>query len=320
MVSAKSVREQLKSISFNYHAWGKAEVDELPNILLPDEKIFECVNGIYEGGFALLCATDVRLLLIDKKPFKFLTVEDLRFDMITEIDYSHRMFGASISVSSGSKNLRFRSYNQPRLRKLIGHVQHRMAESKQQQSQQADSQQQHLEQINQQLQAYLLAQYQQQETLRQQLQEVKARSGAEIPEIEPVRPGPQLSDYLFAQNLLKQYGQQPATTTSAGTPLPTYTPLLQQVPSAPVPDKPLLTDLYAEGMKEIFGKKQPSPAVASSPAQPADVAATISNPLEINPLKIAYSKLPMVLRNRKFGRSSFHGSRPAASKPLLAKS
>src|ERR1035438_180349 len=120
MVSKQSVDEQLERLGFNLHGWGQAEIKELPNILLPGEEIYELVNGIYEGGFALAVATDVRVLLIDKKPMKYLTVEDLRFDMISEIDYSHRLFGAQIHISTGSKNLSFRSYNQPRLRKMIG--------------------------------------------------------------------------------------------------------------------------------------------------------------------------------------------------------
>ena len=127
------------------------------------------VNGIYEGGFALLVATDVRVLLIDKKPLNYLTVEDLRFDMINEMDYNHRLLGAAISIATGNKNLKFRSYNQPRLRKLIGHVQHSMADIKRQQNTHQEGQNQHLEQINQQLQSYLMAQQQQQLQLQQQL-------------------------------------------------------------------------------------------------------------------------------------------------------
>ncbi len=164
MVTQQSVEEQLKKIGFNHYGWGRTEIRELPNILLADEEIYECVNGLYEGGFALLVATNIRVLLIDKKPLNYLTVEDLRFDMINELDYSHRLMGARISISAGSKNLKFTSYNQPRLRKLIGHVQHCMAENKKQAADHQEDQRLHLEQINQQLQTYLLAQHQQQET------------------------------------------------------------------------------------------------------------------------------------------------------------
>lgn len=323
MVSLKSVERQLKDIGFSHHRWNHAEVMELPAILLPGEKVFECVNGWYEGGFALLVSTNVRVLLVDKKPFKFLTVEDLRFDMINEIDYSHRMFGAQISVSTaGGKNMQFRSYNQERLRKLIGHVQHRMAEIKKEQSQQAETQQQHLEQINQQLQAYLLAQYKQQDELRRQLEEAREGHKVEQPPA-PVRPSPQLSDYLFAQSLLNRYGQPSSGQAAppAAAPEPSSTSNLpEERPAVPIPQptqaSPQLADLYADGMQEVFGKRgqqaeqkqqEPQPAAqAAVPAvdggRPGGDGSSNPNLLEINPLRVAYSKLPMALRNRRFGR------------------
>src|SRR3954470_20680266 len=148
MVSKKSVEKQLKDLDFNHKGWGRTEVNELHNILLPDEKIYEVVNGIYEGGFAMLVATDVRVLLVDKKPLNYLTVEDLRFDMINEIDYSHRLIGAHISISTGNRDLKFTTVNQPRLRKLIGHVQDCMAEAKKKQSSHAEDQKTHLKEIS----------------------------------------------------------------------------------------------------------------------------------------------------------------------------
>jgi Bacterial PH domain len=151
MVDVQSIEKQLTGLGFKLHGWGRTEVKELRNIILPGEKIFECANGFYEGGFALLLATDVRVLLVDKKPLNYLTVEDMRFDMINEIDYSHRLFGANIRISAGETQLKFTSINQQRLRKLIGHVQHSMAEAKKNQATHP-----HLEQINQQLRSYLL--------------------------------------------------------------------------------------------------------------------------------------------------------------------
>lgn len=310
MVTEQSVRQQLKDIGFNQYSWGRSEVRELPRILLPDEKIFECVNGIYEGGFALLVATDVRVLLVDKKPLNFLTVEDLRFDMINEIDYNHRLMGAYISITSGDKNLKFRSYNQMRLRKLITHVQHCMAEGKKQQSTHQQGQNQHLEQINQQLQAYLMAQHQHQKELYTHLK-MRGTSG---PQLEPVKPSPELSDYLLAQSLLAQHQAQMQTADES---------------------KASLSEIYTDGMQEVFGKHSesdptsqvstaaaaPQTQASTAPAPQADSASgraawsprNLPNPLEINPLRIAYSKLPMALRNRKFSQ------RPAFRPPQKPK-
>jgi hypothetical protein len=349
MVTKQSIDQQLKEIRFNLHGWGRAEISELPKIILPDEEIYECVNGIYEGGFALLVATNVRVLLVDKKPLNYLTVEDLRFDMINEMDYSHRLLGARISISAGSKNLKFTSYNQLRLRKLIGHVQHCIAENKKKQSDHQEDQRLHLEQINQQLQAYLLAQHQQQQRLQDQVQ-----GGAQPAQTEPLRPSNELSDYLYAQNLLAQHkqqtGQDLATAWSGnaadGRPVtPPIQQLRQQLVQAPTPApatptmRPQADDLYAEGVQEIYGKRaqalqaaaQQRPDVtqqattprASSSSSPLTVPLqmtgnAIQHALDINPLRIAYSRLPMAMRNRRFGSPSFHAHSQADNEAIGA--
>ena len=348
MVSKETVEQQLKKIGFNPHAWGQAEVKELPHILLDHEEIFEAVNGTYEGGFALLLATNVRVLLVDKKPLNYLTIEDMRFDMINEIDYSHRLIGARIHISAGAKNFRFFSLNQPKLRKAIKHVQSCMAEMKKEQSEHATDQKQHLAQINQQLQSYLLAQHQQQQSLKEQLEEVQTgKKKADEIKLDEVKPSPELSDYLLAQSLIDKYKQENTEQLEALAKLqksqeadkevqgrlPAHSAIADQhLPPAPEPTpvEPQMTDLYAEGMKEIFGKRQASqpqqqqqPAQVSpqpaAPAQPVPDEATkhrfsyLHKPLEVNPLTIAYSKLPMALRNRKFGRPSFHAPSQAPS-------
>lgn len=324
MVSLKSVEQQLKEINFNSRSWGRTEISELPNILLDDEKIFECANGIYEGGFALLVATNIRLLLVDKKPMNYLTVEDLRFDLINQIDYSHRLLGARINVSAGNKSLKFTSYNQRRLRKLINHIQHRMAEVKTQQSSSAENQQQHLERINQQLQAYLLAQHQHQEELRKQLELANQTNSAQPADVAPVKPAPELADFLYAQSLIQHH------EASTGVPIADTKPEITEMPTIPAPmldddmlaaariettpkgvapvsaatlrqkafDRADTESLIEAGRKEVFGARARARAAVVKPLQ----APLNYFGVEINPLKIAYSKLPALLREKKYNR------------------
>jgi len=292
MVDVKTVRKQLKSIKFGASIWNQPELNELPHILHEHETILEAVNGIYEGGVALLVATNSRLLLIDKKPLNYLTVEDLRFDMINEIDYSHRMMGATITISTGSKSLKFKSYNQPRLRSLINQVQERMSLIKKEQSDKADNQQQHLEEINKQLQMYLLAQHQQ---LQQQINNQAApQQPAELP-----KPDARLSDYLFAQRLLDQFRKDEGNNAAANATAATPATAMPPVPEPVVPPQAQTQeDIVKAARKEIFGAQQTT-------QQPV-TASTYFKGFEVNPMKVAYSKLPMMLRNRKFGRPSFH--------------
>lgn len=131
MVTLQHVEEQLKRVGCNFRFWGRPEIRELANILMPDEIIAGCTNGRYEGGFALLCVTSHRLLLIDRKPM-FLTLEDIRFDMISEIDYSARLMDSTIRVMTPNRTLAFTGWNQTRLRKILNYTQERVMEIRQQ--------------------------------------------------------------------------------------------------------------------------------------------------------------------------------------------
>jgi hypothetical protein len=127
MVSKKSVTKQLRQIGCDYAVWGRTEIHELPNILMDNERIMQSVNGYYDGGFALLCITNYRVLVVDKKPF-LLTVEDLRYDMIAEVDYSSRILTSVLHIYTPMRTLMFTSWSITRLRKSMNYIQQRVME------------------------------------------------------------------------------------------------------------------------------------------------------------------------------------------------
>jgi hypothetical protein len=126
----KQLEERLKEINCNFRFWARPELKELSRVLLPGEILQHCVIGSYEGGFALLAATDQRVLLVDKKPM-YLTLEDVRYDMIVEVDYNHRLLNSNVFICTPNKSLRFVAYNQARLRELFHFIQTRVAEIRQ---------------------------------------------------------------------------------------------------------------------------------------------------------------------------------------------
>jgi hypothetical protein len=130
MVTISYVEDQLKRVGCNFRFWGRPEIRELANILMPDEIIAGCTNGRYEGGFALLCVTNHRILLVDRKPM-FLTLEDIRFDMVAEIDYSSRLLDSTIRIMTPNRTLVFTGWSQPRLRKILNYIQQRVMEIRQ---------------------------------------------------------------------------------------------------------------------------------------------------------------------------------------------
>jgi hypothetical protein len=97
---------------------------------MPDEKIAQAVNGSYEGGFAMLVVTSYRVLLVDRKPM-LLTIEDIRYDMIAEVDFHNRLLGATVKIFTPMRNLVFNSWSNTRLRKCVNYIQQRVAEIRQ---------------------------------------------------------------------------------------------------------------------------------------------------------------------------------------------
>jgi|SRR4051812_47741176 hypothetical protein len=128
MVHISEIEAQVSHLGVRLSRWFRAELRELEHILMDHEKIIAVVPGRYFGGFALLVATDQRLLLIDKRTF-FMNFEDIRYDMISETDYNSRFFDCTLQIYTLNKQHRFTSVkNKDHLRKLTRYVQQRIME------------------------------------------------------------------------------------------------------------------------------------------------------------------------------------------------
>lgn len=127
MVTHHEIDRQLKAIGADFRFWGRGEMRELEHIIIPGEQIMYCINGRYEGGFAMLCVTNQRVVLIDKKPL-YLTIEDIRFDMISELDFNQRLLDSTLVVYTINKTLRFTVLKSALLRRATGYLQGRVIE------------------------------------------------------------------------------------------------------------------------------------------------------------------------------------------------
>lgn len=129
MMTPAQIQGQLKGIRCHYLGWGRTEIAELSSILMDDEEIVMAVNGYYEGGFGLLCVTNLRVLIIDKKPF-VLNIEDLRYDMITEVTYSARFIIATIHMAVPTRTIYFSSWAMDKLNVSMKFIQERVMEAR----------------------------------------------------------------------------------------------------------------------------------------------------------------------------------------------
>lgn len=133
MVTLQEVERQLAALGANNRFWGRAEIVELQHILVPGEQIQSSMNGRYLGGFATFVVTDQRLLIVDKKVF-YLTVEDMRYDMISEVDFSAQLLSGTVRVVTPTKNLTFTTYKPRQLRVVVSYIQQRVMQVRHQYS------------------------------------------------------------------------------------------------------------------------------------------------------------------------------------------
>lgn len=131
MIAQHVIDQQLKAINATPRFFGRPEVRELSKILFEGEIIRHLIFGRYEGGWATLCATDRRVLLVDKKPF-YLTIEDLRYDMVSDVQYDHRLINACIHIGTVHKSIHFTAYNHDKLRAMTNYVQEQVAHVREQ--------------------------------------------------------------------------------------------------------------------------------------------------------------------------------------------
>jgi hypothetical protein len=132
MVHKDEVGGQLKRLGVSFQFWCRPEIRELPKILFEGEQLQHVLIGRYEGGFALFTATDRRVLLIDKKPF-YLTLEDIRYDMISDVQYNHRLIDATVRLGTVHKTVSFTGYNHNKLRNFTAYIQQQVMFYRQQQ-------------------------------------------------------------------------------------------------------------------------------------------------------------------------------------------
>jgi hypothetical protein len=128
VVHISIIEARLIHLGIKVSRWFQAEVRELQHVLFDHEKIIAAVPGRYFGGFALLVATDHRVLLIDKRAL-FMTIEDIRYDMISEVEFNSQLSGAAVQIFTLNKLHKFTSMKyKTQLRYLCNFVQKRIME------------------------------------------------------------------------------------------------------------------------------------------------------------------------------------------------
>ena len=127
MVSMSTIRAQLKAAGFKNKWLGWSAIRELPAILTENEIVHRVASGTYPGGHAVMIATNRRILFLDKKPISFI-VEDVPYDVISEVEYHINPFNANLTIHCPDKMLTINGISQSQIRLFAVFVQNQINE------------------------------------------------------------------------------------------------------------------------------------------------------------------------------------------------
>jgi Bacterial PH domain len=120
-VDTSSFDKQLSNLGLHFKFFGRKEINELRRILEVGEQIMHGIHGYYQGGSAILVATNKRLLLVDKQPL-FLHVDEIAYDLVRNTALSKTFLQSMLQVKTLNKNLSFRAFKDAKLKDLCEYI------------------------------------------------------------------------------------------------------------------------------------------------------------------------------------------------------
>ena len=117
MVKLNEVQAQLITLDNHFRFIGMAELKQLACALQPGEQILDCLKGWHKGTIAVMCATDKRLLIVDKNTTKD-CCETIEYTVISDIRHQDRGWSSSIRIYVPGKVYEFVSWHIKRLKHL----------------------------------------------------------------------------------------------------------------------------------------------------------------------------------------------------------
>ena len=94
---AARVKQQLRYLGVSRLALLTMESRYLPHLIHPDEFIQGVVYGQSKGGFAMLVATDKRVIFLNKKPL-YVNEDEITFNVVSGVSHDHAGFGTTITL------------------------------------------------------------------------------------------------------------------------------------------------------------------------------------------------------------------------------
>jgi hypothetical protein len=123
----KRIKKELRDLGLTGLGLLRLESRYLPHIIHPDEHIGGVVCGYNDNGFAMLVATDRRIIFLDKKPL-FVEEDEVNYKVVSGVKFSHAGIGSVVTLHTRIKDYAVRTLNQKTARNFVEYIESRSLE------------------------------------------------------------------------------------------------------------------------------------------------------------------------------------------------
>jgi hypothetical protein len=104
----RRVLQELKNLGVSKYGLLMTESQYLPSIIHADEQLCGVVYGHHDAGFAMLVATDRRVIFLDKKPL-FVDQDDIDYGVVAGVSHGHAGFASTVTLHTRIKDYAIRT-------------------------------------------------------------------------------------------------------------------------------------------------------------------------------------------------------------------
>ena len=119
------VLQELKNLGVSRSGLSSMESRYLPSIIHADEQLCGVVYGHHQAGFAMLVATDRRIVFLDKKPL-FVDQDDIAYGVVAGVSYGHAGLGSTVTLHTRIKDYAIQTFNKKSAEGFVRYMEQRI--------------------------------------------------------------------------------------------------------------------------------------------------------------------------------------------------
>ena len=121
------VMKELKDLGLSKFSLTRSESRYLPSIIHPDEHLGGAIYGHHKDGFAMLVATDRRIIFLDKKPL-FINEDEVNYYVVSGVKLSRAGFGCTVTLHTRVKDYELQTLNYKSANIFVEYIESRSLE------------------------------------------------------------------------------------------------------------------------------------------------------------------------------------------------